>query len=92
MTCATCEKVRRFFRNGVQRIAPFTEYEDEFGNVFIIANDRIVGDNSSNSTFVGATFHTTNQDNAYAIIKFPDGQAMGVPVKQTRKLFSNPYR
>lgn len=88
MSCKTCQSIRQFFRNGVQKLAPFTEYDDNNGNTFVVATKagRVVGDNGCG--FTGAIIDASP---SYAVLHFNDGQSMGFPLKATRKVFSNQF-
>jgi len=95
MTCKFCENARRFFRNGVQRLAPFTEYDDTMGNTYVVANVAMVMVGSNNALHVSfANIPPTvemRQDGNYMAVDFADGQAMGFKVIASRKVFSNRF-
>lgn len=91
MSCATCEKVRRFFRNGVEKFAPFTEYLDMADRVMVVANynNQIVGASEGVEHTVGCLVEVNGQ---YMRIHYPDGMAMGFPIKGKGKAFSNRFQ
>lgn len=90
MSCATCEKVRRFFRNGVEKIAPFTEITDMAGGVIVVANinGQIVGATEGLRYMLGGT---ARLGDTYVVVKFgPNG--MGFAIQSSKSGFVNHYK
>jgi hypothetical protein len=83
----------------VQKIAPFTEYDDKQGNTLVVANrtSHLVG--STNGLHKTAPYLygelpvvTFTQHGMFMHLEFADGMAMGFPVHaERRKVFSNRF-
>ncbi len=91
MTCATCEKVRWFVRNGagqlVQRLAPFVVIEYQGYTIVTTRDGNVVAANGG-AVYPGDNVTMVNPD--YMRVEFQYGQAMGAPVDSMRLSFSNP--